>query len=67
VSTDSLKDMKFLKSLLNKILIYKLVESKKIFDNEFYKERPHMNSNNAIAIFINILNCATTRLQQVFS
>ena len=43
VDSSSLSDLRFLKDLVVKVLIYKQVESKKIFDHEFYKNNPHMN------------------------
>ena len=66
MDSKSLQDLSFIKDLVVRVLIYKLCDSKKIFDHQFYKDHPLMNQSNTVDVFINILNSAISRLQEIF-
>jgi hypothetical protein len=65
--SDVLTNIRKLKNLVFSVFVYRNLQSKKVFDREYFKNSSkNMRPSNAIKIFIKILNEASKRLLQVY-
>ena len=65
--SDELTNIRKLKNLVFSVFVYRNLQSKKVFDREYFKNSSKdVRPSNSIKIFIKILNEASKRLLEVY-